>query len=123
MALGGDGLNAGDLDREITLQVSTIVQSASGEPITTWADVTDEVNASGKIDAQWLPGGTPEAWKSQQRLEAFIDGVYRIQYRTIVPTPDRYQVIGHDGRTYDVKGVVEGGRQQSLDLSVVARGE
>jgi hypothetical protein len=116
------GLSSGELDREITLQVGTPGDGSveSGEVTMTWAAVTDEVNASGYVDAQWLPAGTREAWQAQQRLGAYVDGVYRIQYRSTLPTPSGYRVIGHDGRVYDVKGIIEGGRQEWLDLSVIA---
>ncbi len=121
MALGGDGLNAGDLDREIRLQVGTSVQSdTSGEATLSWADVTDEVNASGKVDAQWLPAGTKEAWQAQQRLGSYVDGVYIIQDRTIRPTPDKSRIIGHDGRIFDIKPYIEIGRGQGLQIPVVA---
>ncbi len=116
------GLSAGDLDREIILQVGTpgTASVESGEVSLEWAAVTDEVNSSGYVDAQWLPAGTTEAWKAGQRLNAVVDGVYRIQYRSTLPTPDKSRIIGHDGRYYDIKGITEGGRQEWLDLSVVA---
>lgn len=116
------GLSSGELDREITLQVGTPGDGSveSGEVVMSWAAVTDEVNASGYVDAQWLPTRTTETWKSSDRLAASADGVFRIQYRSTLPTPDRSRIIGHDGRVYDVLGVTEGGRQEWLDLIVVA---
>lgn len=115
------GLSSGDLDREIRLQVGTPVQTdTSGAVTMDWADVTDEVNPSGYVDAQWLPAGTREAWQAGQRLGAYVDGVYRIQYRSVLPTPDKSRIIGHDGRVYDVKPFIEGGRQDWLDIPVVA---
>ncbi len=114
-------LSAGDLDREILLQVGTPTQSdASGEATMAWAAVTDDVNASGYVDAQWFPAGTREAWQAQERLGAYVDGVYRIQDRTVRPTPSSYRIIGHDGRVYDIKPYVEIGREEGLDIPVVA---
>lgn len=116
------GLNAGDLDREITLQVGTPREGsvASGEVLLDWAAVTDEVNASGCVDAQWLPAGTTEAWRAGQRLSASVDGIYRIQYRSTLPTPDKSRIVGHDGRMYDIKGITEIGRAEGLDIAVMA---
>ncbi len=92
------GLSAGDIDREIILQVGTpIGKDDLGADIMHWDPVTDEVNPSGYVEAQWLPAGTREAWQAQQRLGAYVDGVYRIQYRTVLPTPDKSRIIGHDG--------------------------
>jgi head-tail adaptor len=112
------GLSAGDLEQEITIQSVTFTADTSGDPVPTWA--TDEEN----VPAQWFPQGTREAYLSQQRQEATIDGVFRIYGRDPRPTPDRYRVI-FEGRTYDITGVVEIGRNtdDTLELSVVARAE
>lgn len=116
------GLNCGAMDRAIVLQVRTLTQSESGEQIETWANVTDGVASDGTLAAQWMPGGTSEAYRSQQRLGSYIDGVYRIYYRT-EPTPDAYRIIGHDGRVYDLKPAVEIGREEGWSIPVIARGE
>lgn len=118
------GLDAGSLDREITLQIATRSNDpVTNEEVLTWATVTDEVNASGMVDAQWLPSGTREAWQARTQIGSFIDGIYRIRDRTVRPTPDASRIIGHDGRTYDVKGVTEIGRSEGLEVVVVAHGE
>ena len=112
------GINAGACDREITLQTATKTQDPdTGEELIDWDDLDDP------IWAQWLPAGTREAWQAQQRLGAYIEGVYRIYDRSPRPTPESSRIIGHDGRTYDIKGVVEIGRGDGLDLAVVAHGE
>lgn len=109
------GLNPGQMDREITIQVATKTQdAATGEEIRTWSD--DET-----VWAQWFPKSTTEVYRAQSRLEAYIDGLYRIYWRETEPTPESYRVIGHDGRTYDIKGVSEIGRQEGWELSVVAQ--
>lgn len=111
-------INAGDLDREIVLQTATKTQdTSSGEEVIDWDAVSE------MIWAQWLPAGTREAWQAQQRLASYIDGVYRIYDRSPRPTPEGSRIIGHDGRTYDVKPVIEIGRGEGLDVPVVARGE
>ena len=112
------GINAGNLDREIILQTATKTQdSSTGEELIDWDDVQET------IWAQWLPAGTRESWQAQQRLGSYIDGVYRIYDRTPRPTPESSRIIGHDGRTYDVKPVIEIGRGEGLEIPVVARGE
>lgn len=114
------GLNAADLDREITLQRVSRDLSASGDPIETWTNYAVDVPAT------WRPGGTTETWRAQQRLGSFIDGVYRIRSMVPIPTPDEWRVIGHDGRTYDLKGCIEDAaydRDEAFLLSVIAHGE
>lgn len=111
-------INAGALDREIVLQTATKTQDVnSGEEVITWA--TSPVT----LWAQWLPAGTREAWRAQERLQSYIDGVYRIYYRDPAPTAAGSRIIGHDGRTYDVKPPIEIGRAEGWDVPVVARGE
>lgn len=108
-------LVVGKMDRQISLQTASTSQDPdTNEEIQTW---TDEW-----IAAEWLPAGTREAWQAQQRLAAYVDGVFRIHYRTPPPTPEVAQVV-FEGRTYDIKGVIEIGRRQGLELVAVARGE
>jgi head-tail adaptor len=117
------GLAAGDLDRDIVLQIGTDTQSASGEPIRSWANVTAEtLDNNGTIAAQWLPAGTKEAWQAQQRLGSYVDGVFRIYDRTVRPVPDASRIL-FDGRTFDVKPYIEIERGQGLEIPVIARGE
>jgi head-tail adaptor len=121
-----NGVDAGALDREIDLQIATKTQDAeTGEEVLTWASVTTEVNGSRLVPAQWLPGGTTEAFRSQQRLGSFIDGVFRIRDRETRPVPDANRIV-FESRTYDIKGCLEDAayaRGEALLVSVVARGE
>lgn len=111
------GLNAGELDREITLQTATKTQdSESGEEVIDW-DTADEET----IWAQWLPAGSREAWQAGQRLQAYVDGVLRIYYRD-EPDPALNRVV-FEGKSYDIKGAVEIERREGWELAVVARNE
>lgn len=115
------GLSSGELDSEITLQIAV----RSQDPVTN-QDVVDWVVDEADVPAQWLPGGTREAWNAQQRIASYVDGVYRIRDRSPRPTPDGSRIIGHDGRTYDVKPYIEDiafSRDEALLIPVVARGE
>lgn len=108
------GLNVGALDREIVVQTATKTQDDdTGEEVLTWCD--DET-----IWAQWLDASTTEVYRAQQRLEATIAGIYRVYDMETRPTPEGSRIIGHDGRTYDVKGVIEIGRGEGLEIAVVA---
>lgn len=111
------GINAGDLDREIVLKTATKTEHpSSGEEVIDW-DLLDET-----VWAQWLPRSTMEAYRAQQRLESYIDGVYRIYYRDELKAANT-RILGHDGRTYDVKPSIEIGRAEGWDVPVVARGD
>lgn len=115
------GINAGDLDREITLITGVKTQdSGTGEEVITW-DATD-AEAARVVWAQWLPAGTREQWQAQQRLNAYVDGVLRLYDISPRPTPDGTR-IRFQSRDFDVKGVVEVGRSEGLELAVTARAD
>lgn len=104
----------GQMDRRIELQFlaeSQTSQTASGE-------VSLGVDTSETIAAQWLPAGTKEAWQAGQRLQATIDGVFRIHWRDDID-PALTQIV-FDGVTYDLKPPVEIGRRQGLEIAVTA---
>ena len=111
------GVNAGQLDREIVIQKAVLVQSESGEETFDWDHAESQT-----IWAQWLPAGTTEAWRAQQRLASYVDGVFRIYDMDPRPTPNDTRIL-FDGRIFDVKPYVELGRGEGLELAVVARGE
>ena len=110
--------NAGYMRSEIVLQTATKTQDpVSGEELITWSGVT--------VWAQWLPSGTREAWFAQQRLSAYVDGVFRIYDRQPRPTPEGTRIVFED-RVYDVKPPLEidrGEGCEGLEIPVVAHGE
>lgn len=109
-------LPAGAKDRTITLQTATATQDPdTGEVLTDWT-----IGAV-QLPAQWLPASTREAYQAQQRLAAYIDGVFRIDYRAR-PQPDTQRILW-EGRTYDIKPPIELGRREAWDIPVVARAE
>ena len=111
------GLSAGWMDRDITLQIAARLQSESGEVSFDWDNAT-----SVALAAQWVPSSTREGYLAQRQIGSYIDGAYKIHYRT-EPRPDESRIIGHDGRTYDVKPAIEIGREEGWLVPVVARGE
>jgi len=115
------GINAGDLDRQITLITGVKTQdSGSGEEIIVWdADAPD---AAKTVWAEWLPAGSREAWQAQQRLESYVDGAWRIYDVSPAPTPDGTRIL-YNGMVFDVKPPIEIGRSEGWIIPVVARGE
>ena len=111
------GLNAGELDREIRYQTATRSQDAeTGEEVIDWEAAEEET-----LWAQWLPAGTREAYYAQQRLEAQIDGVFRIYYRTPKPDAALNRIIDDEGTIFDLKPPVEIERKEGWEIAVVAR--
>lgn len=108
-------LNCGQMDREIVIQSATRSKDAvTGQDLLTW-------DTGETIWARWLPAGTRETWQARQ-IYSTIDGVYQIHFMDGI-SPDTNRIIGHDGRTYDVKPPIEVGYRESLSIPVVARGE
>lgn len=110
-------LSIGKMDRRIVLQVAPVVQSASGEETFDWDNAISET-----VWAEWVPTGTDEKWKSQDRLGAYVDGVFRIHDRTPRPTPNDTRIL-FDNRVFDIQPYVEVDRRRGLELPVIAHGE
>lgn len=105
-------LNAGRLDREIVLQRGTQGTDAdTGEPVMTYVGET--------LWAEWRPADTREAWHARQRLNAYIEGVFRVYDMSPRPVPDKDRIIFEE-RVYDVKPYVEIGRGEGLEIPVTA---
>lgn len=110
-------MNPGDRDREIVLQTATKTQdTGTGEELIDWDDVDEQT-----LYAQWLPGNSREAYFAQQRLEATIDGVFRLEPISR-PSPANQRIV-MDGITYDIRGVSEIGRGDGWEVVVSARGD
>lgn len=109
-------LEPGLMDREITIQTATVAEDPdTGQDVSDWDD-------SGTVWAQWLPESARETWQARQ-IDATVEGIYKVYDISPRPTPDTSQIIGHDGRTYDVKGVTEIGRGEGLLIAVAAKAE
>jgi hypothetical protein len=118
------GLDPGLMTADIVLQTATkSLDPATNQEVLTWTPSTDQA-----LCAQWLPAGSTEAWKAQQRLESYVSGVFRIYDLDTVearPKADETRIV-FNGRTYDTKPYLEvydGGMVVALDIPVVARGE
>lgn len=110
------GLNVGDRDREITLEFATRTQDpVTGEEVIDW-EAIDPLT----LYAEWLPGTAIETFRAQQRLESFVEGVFRIE-PIDKPDPASTRILW-EGQTYDIKGVTEIERKEGWELAVVSRG-
>ncbi len=117
MAVTLGGVNAGEMDRDIVLQVAPKLTSVSGEVTFDWP------NAVSVTDwAQWFPAGTTEVFKAQNRLASYITGLFRMYERDPEPTPDDTRIL-FNGKVFDIKPVIQEVRGGPIDIPVVARGE
>jgi len=106
-------MNAGRMDRRITLQRKSSSQDSFGQPIETWADIST-------VWAEVVPVSGNERFVSQQVI-AEADTLFKIRYMSGLTPLDR---VVYDGRTYDVKGVIEiGRRREGMQIAAMTRAE
>lgn len=107
-------MNAGSLDRRITVQAATFVASAtSGEKVATWADAFGAWAGVTPVRAD--EGFTED----QRRAEAVKQ--FRIRYRSGL-SPKTHRVV-FEARTYDIHSITEVERREGLDIVGLARAE
>lgn len=102
----GYALQAGSLDRRITLMRETVTYNSLGEPVEAYEDFS-EVAARVRFDAV-SEQYTDDAIRAK-KLAGFI-----IRYRSDITEKDR---IRYDGKHYRIIGVTELGRRKALELS------
>lgn len=109
------GLNAGALDREVTIE--QLSEASSGFPTETWSELESGVWMS-KED---LRGS--ERWQTAQ-LAARFDTRWRLQWRDdmdpdYVDVPKTRRLV-YRGRIYDIVQAAEIGRREGIELSTIA---
>lgn len=100
---------AGRLDRLVTIQVATMAQDETGQPVETWADWKQVW--MGKKDIRAF-----ERFRSNQELAEettvwtshWIEGL----------TPEHRLVV--EGKTFDILGIAELGRRSGLEITATA---
>lgn len=105
-------MQAGLLDRRVTLQQATYAQDGAGTPVPTWATVAE---VWGRVE----PMTVREPFQAEQEA-AWVDTKVTIRHRSDVGPKWR---ITHGGRTYDILGVRELGRREGLEILASARAE
>lgn len=103
-------MRAGDLDRQITIEVPTETPNAIGEPIQSWA-------AFATVWAKVGPVRGRERFTADQ-VAAEADTTFRIRWLAGVTEKMR---VSYDGRLYDITYIAELGRRDGLDLQTVMR--
>jgi SPP1 family predicted phage head-tail adaptor len=105
-------MNAGDLDRRVTLERATVTLDAFGGETQTWATLAE-------VWAQAMPVSDGEKWRAAE-VAATISTRFRIRWRADLRVGDR---LIYDGRVFDIIGVKEIGRREGLEITASARAE
>lgn len=108
-------MQAGKLDRRITLQRATTTANSLNEPIQTWA----------AIATVWAAKMEVRDSERQRAAEtaAVIDTRFQIRWSSQVSDIDAADRVVFGGRTFNILGVKEIGRREGLELSCQARSE
>ena len=114
------GLDAGAMDREVTIQQLTDTAGSSGYPVESWTSLTP---------AEWmekLATTGSERFRAAQ-LSAPIDTRWRMYWREdmdpdAVDVPKMFRLL-HQGRIYDITSATEVGRREGIELTTLARSE
>lgn len=108
-------MDAGRLDRRITILRATTSANGFNEPVETWSDFATVWAAAAPVmdGEKWAAGQT----LATQSIRFTVRWSYAAS--TITPT-DR---VRYDGRVYDINGVKDMGRNEFRELTATARAE
>lgn len=103
------GTVIGRLDRQITFQTFTEAQDATGQPLQTWADLTDVPTVWARLErTSGNEGFTAGHVELAERNVNFI-----IRHRTDLHEEMR---VSYDGELFDIEGIEEIGRADMLRI-------
>lgn len=105
-------MEAGKLDRRITIERFTATTDEVGGETQAWTGVAE-------VWAAVEPISDGERWRAAE-VAASVTTRFRIRWGQGVTVEDR---IGYDGRTYDIVGVKEIGRREGQEITAAARAE
>ena len=108
-------MQAGPLDRRITIQRASISYDAFNAPVEAWAGIATVWASKEDIkDGERLRA---------QEVSAEITTRFRIRWSSAVSDVNPKDQIIFDGKTYDIFGVKEIGRREGLELTAAARAD
>lgn len=99
------GMQAGRLDRRVTLRKRSVSRNATGEQVATFSDLAT-------VWAEKLDIAGREYFSAQQ-VQSGVTSRWRIRWRTDVTVLDR---IRFNGIEHDIQHVAELGRRDGLEL-------
>lgn len=105
-------MEAGKLDRLVTLQRATVTTDAFGAEVQTWAD-------RATVSASAEPISDGERWRAAE-VGATVTMRFQIRWGIGVLVTDR---LLYEGRAYEIVGVKELERRAGVEISAAARGE
>jgi SPP1 family predicted phage head-tail adaptor len=108
-------MNAGTLDRRITIRRAVMIANGFNEPVATWIDLATVW--AGRRDAS-----ASESYRAQE-VGAQISLRFTIRWSTQVAGVDPSDRVRFEGREYDITAVRDVGRRQWREIDAVARAD
>mgnify|MGYP000362650171 CR=1 FL=1 len=105
-------MNIGKLDRLVTIQAYTTSRSSSGEPLETWANLTN-----GIVWASLRNTAASEKVENEQ-LVAIVSTTWNIRY---LSTVNETQRILYNSKYYYITGIKIHGRNEFMELTTELR--
>jgi SPP1 family predicted phage head-tail adaptor len=109
-------MNAGDLDRRISIERATVARDAFNNPVpSTWLPVATVWAAKMEIrDAERI---------AAQEVGAEVTTRFQIRWSSTVADVNPKDRLIFDGRTYGISAVKEIGRREGLEITANARAD
>lgn len=108
-------MQAGKLDRRITIQRAVTTRDEFNAPIETWADVMT-------VWASYEPVSDGERFRAGERA-AEISARFQIRYSSASSAITAMDRLVFDRRTYAITHIKEIGRRVGLELTAVSRSD
>jgi len=108
-------MQAGQIDRRITIQRATVAQDATGQEVSSWSNLATVW--AGKQDVS-----DTERIASAE-VQATITTRFQIRWSSAVADVNPKDRLIYAGKTYDISAVKEICRREGLELSAAARAD
>lgn len=106
-------MEAGKLDRRITIERAVETTDAVGGVVRTWLPIWSNIAAAA------IPVSDGERWRAGE-LAAHVDTRFQVRWGFGVEVTDR---LVFEGRTFAIEGVKEIGRRVGQEITAAARAE
>ncbi|MEP6827921.1 MAG: phage head closure protein [Aestuariivirga sp.] len=108
-------MDAGKLDRRITLQRSTTSKDEFGQPIETFGTLA-------QCRASYRPVSDAERQRTNETLATLV-ARFQVRWFTAIADLNAKDRLLFDGRTFDILNVKEIGRHKGLEISAATHGD
>lgn len=108
-------MQAGKLDRRITLERASITLDDFGGQVEAWVVLAT-------VWAEAIPVSDRERWRAGE-IGATISHRFRIRWSSAVADLNARDRVIFDGREYDIHGVKEIGRRVGLEITASTRAD